>query len=190
MRVLTIISGVMMILTGLWCIANQGVAFAALAFVLGTAMVVNGAVVAAALIKTKKRPDGLGWVLSDALVGIILGCIVLSNQLATDLMILMFFGMWMLFSGCSRLVGALTLKKQENKSWSWTMGLGLICTLSGIYSFFNFNAGGIALGILIGIFFLMQGTNVLIFGISLPHVKRRHHLTYRERDKEARQEKR
>ncbi|QIB68976.1 hypothetical protein Ami103574_06410 [Aminipila butyrica] len=173
MRILTIISGIMMVLTGLWSIANQGVAFAAVAFVLGTAMVLNGLVVTAAFVKMKKRAVGLGWVLSDALVGIILGSIVLAGQLATDLMILMFFGMWMIFCGCSRLVGGWTLKKQEDKSWEWTLGLGFLATVAGIYSFLNADMAGLTLGILIGIFFLIQGANVLTFGISMPHVRRR-----------------
>lgn len=173
-----------MILTGLWCVANQGVAFAALAFILGSVMVINGIIGTAAFIKMKKRPEGMGWALSEALLGIVLGCIVLSNQLATDLIIIIFFGMWILFSGCNRIVAAFTLKRQENKSWSWTMGLGLISTLAGIYSFFDSNFVGIALGILIGIFFLIQGTNVLTFGIAMPHVKRHHHLLHSGKNKE------
>lgn len=185
MRILTIISGIMMILTGLWCVANQGVAFAALAFVLGIAMLINGIIVAGAFIKMKKRPEGMGWVLSDALVGIILGCIVLSNQLVTDLIIVMFFGMWMLFSGSNRIVGSMTLKKQENKSWGWTMGLGVISTTAGIFSFLNASFVGIALGILIGVFFLIQGINILTFGISMAHVKRHHHLLHSDREKET-----
>ncbi len=184
MRVLTIISGVIVILTGLWCVANQGVAFAALAFILGSVMVINGIIGATAFVKMKNRPEGMGWALSDALMGIVLGCIVLSNQLATDLMIIMFFGMWMLFSGCNRIVGSLTLRKQENISWSWTMGLGVISTLAGIYSFLNSNFAGITLGILIGIFFLIQGTNVLTFGIGMPHAKRHHHFLHSEKNKE------
>jgi len=182
MRILTIVSGIAMILTGLWCVANQGVAFAALAFVLG--MVIRGIIGAAAFIKMKKRPEGMGWAIADAMINIILGCIVLSNQLATDMVIAVFFGMWMLFSGCNRIVGSLTLKKQEDKAWSWTMGLGVIGTVAGIYSFFSCNFAVLALGVLIGIFFLIQGTNVLTLGITMPHAKRHHHILHMDRNKE------
>lgn len=175
MRILTIISGVMLVLTGLWCFINQGVTFAGLAFVLGIVMVINGAICVAAFMKKKNKLEKMGWILSESILVIILGAIVLSNQLVTDLTIVMFFGMWMLFSGCNRIVGALTMKKQEDKSWTWTMGLGGVSVLAGIYAFLNPILAGLTVGMVVGICFLIQGMNILALGITMPHVKRHHH---------------
>ena len=52
MRLLTIISGGMLIMTSLFCFANTGETFLALAFVLGLAMILTGFVVANFSIKT------------------------------------------------------------------------------------------------------------------------------------------
>lgn len=184
MRILTIVSGIMLILTGLWCFANQGVTFAGLAFVLGLVMLLNGIIGVVAFIKMKDRLERMEWALSEAILAIILGCVVLSNQLVTDLIIIMFFGMWMLFSGCNQIVGALVLKRQDDISWNWTIGLGIISALAGIYSFYNSSFAGLTLGILVGIFFLIQGCNVLAFGIALPHAKKPRNCKNYERSKE------
>lgn len=184
MRILTIVSGVMMILTGLWCFANQGVAYAGLAFIIGIIMVINGIIELLAFVNRKNKLVGMDWVLAEATMAIILGIIVLSNQLATDLIIIMFFGMWMLFSGCNRIVGALMLKKQEDKAWRWIMSLGCLSALAGIYSFWNPILAGLTVGILIGIFFLIQGSNVLTLGIAMPCVKRRCHHSNSVKSKE------
>lgn len=175
MRILTNFSGIVLILTGLWCFINQGVTFAGIAFVLGIVMIINGAIVTAAFLKRKNRMEKMAWVLSESMLVMILGGVVLSNQLSTDLTVVIFFGMWMLFSGCNRVVGALTLKKQEDHAWSWTMGLGVLCVLAGIYSFLNPILAGLAVSVVVGIYFLIQGVNMLALGISLPHVKRRRH---------------
>ncbi len=188
MRILTIISGVFLILTGLWCFANQGVAFAALAFVLGIIMLINGIIGIVAFTKIKEKQGGLEWTLSEAMLSTVLGCIVLSNQLATDLIIIMFFGMWIMFSGCNRIVGALVLKKQGHVAWNWTMGLGVLSFLAGTYSFFNSTLAGLTLGILIGIFFLIQGCNVLTLGVAMPHEKKHHHI-HCEKNKEKKKQK-
>ncbi|MFV0518007.1 MAG: HdeD family acid-resistance protein [Aminipila sp.] len=180
MRILTISSGVLLILTGLWCFINQGVAFDGLAFIVGLVMIINGIIGTAAYIKKKNRLEKMMWILSESILSVILGGIVLSNQLATDLIIIMFFGMWLLISGCNRVVGALTLKKEEDSAWTWLMGLGAICVVAGVYYFFNSALAGLVVGVLVGISFLIQGANILTMGITMPHVKRRRH--YRTKD--------
>ena len=42
MRMLTIIGGVLMLLTGIFCFINPGQTFLAIAFVIGLVMVLNG----------------------------------------------------------------------------------------------------------------------------------------------------
>ena len=42
MRTLTIVSGILMLLTGVFCFINPGQTFLAMAFVVGIVMVING----------------------------------------------------------------------------------------------------------------------------------------------------
>lgn len=172
MRILTIITGVLLVLTGLWCVANQGAAFTALAFVLGIVMIIKGLISALAFFRRKEQPEGLEWNLAEAMVSIILGIVVLSNQLATDLMIIMFFGMWLLFAGCNGIAFSLALKNREDKMWNWTLILGIVSVAVGIYAFLNPIIAGLAAGLVVGIIFLVQGVNTLVFGITMPKSKK------------------
>ena len=172
MRLLTIITGVLLVLTGIWCIANQGVTFAALAFVLGTMMVIKGVVGMLSFFNMKKGWEGMGWNLSESMFATVLGCVVLSNQLATDLMISMFFGMWVLAAGCNRLVAGIVFKRFNNPAWSWTLGLGALSVVVGVYTFLNPILAGLVVGLIVGIIFMVQGVNTIAVGISMPYEKK------------------
>jgi len=173
MRILTIITGVLLVLTSIWCFAHPGATFASLAFILGCVMLFHGISGVLNYISTKDTQNGASWVLSDGIITFILACIVLSNQLAIDAIIPLFFGMWILFSGTMRIVASINLKKLGEKAWGITFALGLIGMIAGIYSFFNSIAAGLALVLMIGIFFLLQGVNMLTLGIGMIVEKRK-----------------
>ena len=172
MRLLTIITGVLLVLTGIWGIANQGVAFSALAFVLGVVMVIKGVVGILSFFTMKKGWEGMGWNLSESMFATVLGCVVLANQLATDLMISMFFGMWVLVAGCNRLVAGIVFKRFNNPAWNWTLGLGAVSVVVGVYTFLNPVLAGLVVGLIVGIIFMVQGVNTIAVGISMPYEKK------------------
>lgn len=171
MRILKIVSGLILIATALWCFANQGVTFSALAFVLGLVMIFTGITGVLTFWKMEKRPEGLGWMVSEAITTGILGIVVLSDQLATDITISMFFGMWLLFSGSNRAVGAMTMKRQGSEAWRWTFLFSAFSFIIGTYALLNQMFWGLPLGILLTLFFLIYGINILSMGVVLPHVK-------------------
>ncbi len=190
MRVLTIASGVLVMLTGAWTYANIGAAFTALAFIVGLVMVIEGCVGCATYLTMKNRPKGMSWFLAEEMLSVELGIVVLSNQLATDLMISMFFGMWVLVSGNIRLVMGIDMKNNENPAWQWTLGLGVVSAAVGIFALVNSVVSLISLGLLVGLLLFIQGINVLEFGVFMPHIKK-HHLwqgaleQFRDRGKET-----
>ncbi len=171
MRILKILSGLLLIFTGIWCFANQGVAFNALAFVLGMVMLVVGAIGTATFMFMKNRPEGLGWLFSESLITIILGIVVLSGLLATEIVISVFFGMWLIFSSANRMVGAVTMLRQKSPAWTYIFALGALGLLAGIYTFINLTVATFSVGMLVSFFFFVYGINVFAMGVALPHVK-------------------
>ena len=119
----------------------------------------------------KNQSEGAGWILADGIITFILSCIVLSNQLVTDAIIPLFFGMWIMFSGTMRIVASFNMKKAETKGWAWSLVLGIIGMFAGIYSFFNPLLGDFAIVVMVGIFFLIQGINMLTLGVMMPGKK-------------------
>jgi len=174
MRIITILSGILMLLAGVWCFANPGASFLSLAFVLGLVMIFAGGTGAINYFTEKNRKAEGSWVISESILTFILGGIVLSNQLLVDAMIAIFFGMWLIFSGCLRVVAAFQLKAQKEETWAWTLGFGIVASLAGLYAFVNANLFGWPVVLLAGGFFVIQGANVMVVGINMPHKKRKH----------------
>ena len=167
MRILTVISGVLLIFTSVWCFAHPGVSFLALAFILGIAMLIQGLFTMLGYLSLRRGGERAGWVLAEGIVTVALSVIVLSNQLVSDAVIPVFFGMWVLFSGAMRIPAALTERSKGEREWIVSLILGLLGVLLGLYCFYNPLLIALAFGVLVGFTFLLQGINMLTFGIFM-----------------------
>jgi uncharacterized membrane protein HdeD (DUF308 family) len=113
----------------------------------------------------------------EGMLSIILGILVLSNQLLADAAIPVFFGLWVLFSGIIRVVEAFDRRKSGRAELLWVLVLGLIGVAAGLYAFFNTVLFAFSVVMLVGFLFVVQGVNVLLFGINLSFLSHRkeHH---------------
>lgn len=190
MRVLTIISGIIFVLAGAFCAANPGETFLALAFIVGAVMLISSVIQAIAYIqgRGKNRKDNNGWILAEAMLTFLLGILVLMNQVVADVAVPMVFGMWVMCSGILRVVSASQIdRKQKKSNFLWTLIIGMICILGGLYAFVNLNMVGISIAILLSLLFVLQGISVLELGIHMPHEKReKREQEQREREKRER----
>lgn len=174
MRLLTIISGIMLILTGLLCFANSGETFLALAFVLGIVMILSSAIqIVSYWWGRKDRSDNNGWIFAEALITFILGILVQTSLIAADAAIPMVFGLWVMFTGVLRFVVATMIDPSKKTSnFVWTMVIGLVGIGVGIYAFVNPMTANIPIAILLGIIFFIQGIGILELGVHMPHEKK------------------
>ncbi len=185
MRTLTIISGVLMLATGAFCFINQGQTFLALAFVVGIVMVINGIIHTISYIVGRglnNRGDNNGWILVDALITLLLGILVLCNQLVVDMAIPMVFGMWVLVSGILRVEAATHINIERKLSnFRSTLITGILTVIVGIFGFINPFVAWITTVFLLGIFLCMQGINIIELGINMPHEKKDYIRIYKRK---------
>lgn len=174
MRLFTIISGVMLIMTSLFCFANPGETFLALAFILGLAMILTGLVQMAAYWWGRdNRHDNNGWIFSESLITFILGILVLTSLIAADTAVPMVFGLWVMFSGSLRIVAATMIDiKSKKGNFIWTMATGVVSMGAGIYAFMNPYTAATNIAVLLGLLFMVQGACTLELGIHMPHEKK------------------
>lgn len=174
LRVLTIISGVLLVLTGVFCFANPGETFLSLAFVLGLIMVLYSIIQGAAYWWGRSdKSDNNGWILTEAVITFVLGVLVLGSHIAADAAVPMVFGLWTMFSGVLRLVSATMIDWTNKKAnFVWTLITGLLCAIGGIYAFVNPVTANLPISVLLGIMFLLQGVSALELGIHMPHEKK------------------
>lgn len=186
MRVLTIISGALMILSGVFCFMNTGQTFLAMAFIIGIVMVLNGGIHILGYIMGRglnNRGDNNGWILVDGVITLMLGVLVLANQLVADTSINMVFGMWLLVSGVLRLEASSRINFiNKKKNFVITFVTGLLTTLLGVFGFVNPLVAFVSTIVLLGVFMMMQGINAIELGIDMPHEKKKIIKIYRKRE--------
>lgn len=164
----------MLVITGLFCFANSGETFLALAFILGLVMIVSSAIqIISYWWGRDDRTDNNGWIFAEAVITLILGVLVQTSLIAADAAIPMVFGLWIMFAGVLRFVAATMINPFKKKSnFFWTMIIGILGIVCGIYAFVNPMTANLPIAILLGIIFLMQGFGILELGIHMPHKKK------------------
>lgn len=185
MRILTIISGILMILTAAFCFMNPGQTFLVLAFVIGLVMVINGIIHTLAYLIGRglhNKGDNNGWILTEALITLILGILILCNQLVVDAAIPMVFGIWVVVSGILRIEASTHINKEKKiTNFRTTLITGILTVVIGVFGFINPMIGWLSTAILLGMFMLMQGINVLELGINMPHEKKSYIRIYKRK---------
>lgn len=172
MKIVTIVSGVILTLTGIWCIARSGTTFLAMAFILGIAMLIHGIMSIVSCITEKRYGFASGYVLADGIITLILSVAVLSDQLVADAMIPMFFGMWLLFSGMMHVMQAIVVRGFEERNWRLGLIFGIIAMLVGVTAFIYPVTAKLAPVLLLGFYFVAQGISVTVLGLHFKSQKK------------------
>lgn len=181
MRGLTIGSGILMIATGAFCFINPGQTFMTMAFVVGAVMVICGFIHLMAYLagrvflksQYENRSDNNGWILIDALLTLLLGILILGNQLTVDSAIPMIFGMWVLVSGLLRVEAASRINRMSKPgNFKAAMITGVITIVFGLFGFINPLMSFVSVVLLLGLFMVIQGVNSIELGINMPHKRK------------------
>lgn len=185
MRMLTIIGGVLMLLTGIFCFINPGQTFLAIAFVIGLVMALNGLIHICAYMMGRglnNKGDNNGWILTDALITLLLGILVLCNQLVADTAIPLVFGMWVLVSGILRIEAATHINvERKRENFRITMITGVMTVVVGLFGFINPLVMFLSTVVLMGFFMVMQGINIIELGIDMPHQRKAYVKIYKRK---------
>ena len=185
MKGLTIVSGIIMIAAGAFCFINPGQTFMTMAFVIGTVMALCGIIHVLAYVIGRTphgKGDNNGWILIDALLTLLVGILVLFNQLTVDMAIPMVFGMWVLVSGLLRLEAASRIDRQRKPgNFKAALITGVITVVMGLLGFINPFVTYVSIIPILGFFMLIQGINSIELGFNMPHKVKEDVKIYKKR---------
>lgn len=167
MRVFKITAGIILILTGVFCFANQGETFLSIAFLLGCSMLLSGISGTWAYLWISRKRQISNSLMIEGMMSMILGILVLANQLLADSAIPVFFGLWVMFTGIIRIAEAYANRKSGMMQMIWFLSLGILGIAAGLYAFFNTVLFAFSAIMLTGILFVVQGSSVLLVGVNL-----------------------
>ena len=169
MKQISVITGILVSLTGMWCFARPGEPFINMAFLFGAAMMLAGVNDIFTWLAKHKTGQVSGYLLAEGLMSVIYSIVVLSNYLIVDAVIPVFFGMAMISTGMMRIMAAFRWHRLQDPSWKWFFGFGLATVIMVCSAFMPAIVTNFSIISMLGMCFLLQGINILVIGIHMRH---------------------
>ena len=163
MRILNIISGVLLIVAGIYCLCNQDVAAMTAGVMVGVFMLISGVIEIIVFASTSGLLFGSGWLLLDGVLTVILSLFLLFNQWFTLLSLPLLFTLWRLFSGISRFVSAFDLRAMGVRGWGWVLAVGILLMVAGFICMMDPWVSVAAIGLTVGLAFLLEGVSSIVY---------------------------
>ncbi len=167
-----------MLVGGVYCLMTPIATYAALSWLIGLAMVVEG--VGSAVTWGRRRALGLadGWTLVGAVISIILGAILLVSfaaQFAVDMFIAYLIAAWLVVGGITRIVAAMGIRSHNldprNEpvpvNWGLLLVMGILVVILGVLCLFNPLSVMVGVGTILGVSIIFVGVDIIAHGIQM-----------------------
>lgn len=105
----------------------------------------------------------VSWTLGFAIVDIVIGIVLLVHPFAASMVIPWLCGLAVLLCAGFELVAALGLRAIASPVWRWTFASAFVSALVGIIFF----VVPTAVALLLGLFCVMQGISLVVYGYSI-----------------------
>lgn len=162
MKIFTIIFGVLIAICGLSCIFTPLVTFLEAGYFLVILLFVYGTV--GIIRSVSDKTYGIDFVFD--ILSIILGIVILvvpGLKLMTDGMLIYMMAFWFMLQGAINIFQSFRQKKvAKGLGWVWTLALGILGVLVGIYSVVHPMLLALTFGILVGIYFIESGISMIV----------------------------
>ena len=163
MRVLSIITVVLLIAIGIYCLCNQDIVAMTAGLMVGIFMLITGIIEIIVFAATSGVTFGFGWLLLDGVLTVILSLFLLFNQWFTLMSLPFLFTLWLLFSGISRFVSAFDLKVLGVHNWGWVSAVGIVLMIAGLICMMDSWVSVAAMSLTVGLVFLLEGVSSIVY---------------------------
>ena len=158
-KIWLIISGILLVVLGVWCIAHPVETLFKTAWLIGLFTLLSGISKTVFSIRTRYFLPNTGMRILSGLMQIIFGMILLNHKMFVMLSLPMVFSLWMMTEGVIIAVQSFDYKKVAFGSWWLMLIFGIAVFALGIFGLRNIDVAGMVLSRMIGI-------GVIIIGIA------------------------
>ena len=146
-----IITAVLLIALGVVCIFNPGAGFASAAWLMGLFILASGISSLIFGLRAQAFLPNAGSTTLLAVFQIVVGIMLATNILASEIALIAVFSMWVMFEGVSLAVLSIDYKKGGYDRWWLMLLLGVCSILLGFLALRKPEATGALLGIFLGL---------------------------------------
>ena len=167
MRLLTVLSGTIICLSGVFCFAVYINPFSDVAFLIGLVMMLAGIMLTISYLISGRGDKRLtDTALVEGLVTLLYGFAVLNDQVKDNILI-MFFGTWLTLCGITRISQSLYISRFNRKHWARVMPLGIVAAMLGIVMMMPSLMSSIMPLMLVGGAFVINGLSMLVYAMFM-----------------------
>lgn len=161
-KVLWVLSGIILTLSGVYCLFKPAVTLLSLSFMIGFVILFNGITAFSHYFIERDFP-GSGWLLFDGILGTVFGILLLFTNMSSYLAIFLpiFFSIWIVIFGIFKICNSIDVKKLGEKNWYMMTIIGILCVILGIAMWIKPIISAFAISLIIGIYLIIAGVSTL-----------------------------
>lgn len=171
MRIITMLTGILFIFGGVYLVANGGVTFLSVAFLVGTLFVIAGIIECLSYTGFRGAGEDKAWVMIDGMTTFALGMLILLDKISAENAVPQILGLWVLISGIRNFVRAWEHIENRSSFFYDHLSVGMLNFVTGLYVFFNGDIFGFSSIMLVGLCVVVQGINIVNVGMTIVIVK-------------------
>ena len=152
---------------GIYLIANGGIMFMSVAFIIGILFILGGIVECLSYNSYRGDEDDRTWILIDGMTTFLLGGLILLNKLSAYAVVPMVLGLWVITTGVRNFVTAWENMEKRDRMFYDHLAIGLLNLIAGIYVFFDADIFNLATLTMVGLCIVVQGFNIFHIGAMI-----------------------
>jgi uncharacterized membrane protein HdeD (DUF308 family) len=155
----SLLLGILFIITGIWVLRTPVASYLALATLFSIVLIINGVaeVFSALAMTSQKESSGWGWILAGGIIDILIGIVIISNPAITIIILSFFIAFGLLFRGMIAIGTALDLRKSHDSYWLLLLLMGILGLIFPFIILENPSIAGFAVVFWTGLAFLIIG---------------------------------
>ena len=170
MSFLSIVLGIILIIGGVCCMFTPFGTFLSAGFIIAIMMFVYGVY---GVVRFFNKESGVLELISSILA-IIVGVIAIvrpGSTLVIDGFVLNMVSAWLLVKGLINIIVSIQ-SRNEVKGWGWGVAAGVLSIVAGVLSFMHPAITALTVGVLMGLYFVESGIDMIVFGTALSTIDR------------------
>lgn len=163
---LLLVRGILALLFGVIALILPGATLAALVFLFGIYMGVDGIVAFFAGARAAAHHERWGELMIEGIIGVVAAAIAFIFPLATIVAIVIFAAVWAVFSGIALLAAAFRMHGGGGGRWIMALG-GIISVIWGVLLWWEPVVGAVVLTYWLGAYALLFGGTLIVLALHL-----------------------